>query len=368
MNARTFIPAFLLLIAMTVAANGQSIKPQIEAIRSVGPKAKGHVAAIEAMKTLQSRDASVIPEILNGMDGANALSANWMRSAIESLAQKGDVPWQAIEAYLGDTKHSPLGRRLAYEMVVAKDPGKVAKLLPNMLDDTSLEIRRDAVDFLVKSIDKSEKDNAIASFQKALDKARDPDQIKSIVDSLDELGTKIDITEHMGYLTEWYMIGPFDNKEKGGFDVAYPPERKVDLEEKLKGVEGEVAWKKAKGDGEVGYFDLNKLLGKHKGAVAYTYTDFESDSDQVVSVRLTSKNGNKVWINGEMVFANHVYHSGGGIDQYTGKAKLKKGKNQILIKVCQNEQTQPWAQEWFVQFRITDLTGKAIKPVKSEKF
>lgn len=354
---------FILLIPflMIGTADGQSIKSQIEAVKNIGPKGKGHPAAIAAMQVLQDQDASAIPEMLVGMDGADILSANWLRSAIESVASKNEnIAWDKIENFLTETEHSPFGRRLAYEMIVNHDPEKKNALLPKMLDDPCLEIRRDAVAFLIDSIDSSDKEKATATYRAALDQARAPDQIDSIIKSLDELGTKIDITKHMGYITNWYVIGPFDNKEKGGFDVAYPPERKVDLEEKLKGTEGEVAWTKKTGEGELGYFDLNKLLGKHKGAVAYAYAEFVSDSDQTVNVRLTSKNGNKIWVNGEMAMSNHVYHSGGGIDQYVGTAKLKKGSNKILVKVCQNEQKEQWAQEWFIQFRVTDLTGKAI--------
>jgi hypothetical protein len=31
-----------------------------------------------------------------------------------------------------------------------------------------------------------------------------------------------------------------------------------------------------------------------------------------------------------------------------------------VVKVCQNEQTEPWAQNWAFQLRLCDATGKAI--------
>jgi hypothetical protein len=39
---------------------------------------------------------------------------------------------------------------------------------------------------------------------------------------------------------------------------------------------------------------------------------------------------------------------------------LKKGTNKILVKTCQNEQTESWAQDWKLQIRITDTAGKAL--------
>jgi hypothetical protein len=41
---------------------------------------------------------------------------------------------------------------------------------------------------------------------------------------------------------------------------------------------------------------------------------------------------------------------------------LKKGKNTLLVKCCQNEQTEQWTVEWRFQLRICDATGTAILP------
>jgi hypothetical protein len=42
------------------------------------------------------------------------------------------------------------------------------------------------------------------------------------------------------------------------------------------------------------------------------------------------------------------------------RARLRAGKNVILLKVCQNEQSEDWAQTWQFQFRVCDATGTAI--------
>ena len=44
----------------------------------------------------------------------------------------------------------------------------------------------------------------------------------------------------------------------------------------------------------------------------------------------------------------------------TARGTLRKGKNVILLKVCQNEQTDAWAQNWQFQLRICDPVGTAI--------
>ena len=77
--------------------------------------------------------------------------------------------------------------------------------------------------------------------------------------------------------------------------------------------------------------------------------------------RIGSKNAWKLWVNGELLFARDEYHRGKTrIDQFVIDGKLKKGTNDILIKVCQNEQTQSWTKQWEFNFRITDQEGSVI--------
>jgi hypothetical protein len=50
------------------------------------------------------------------------------------------------------------------------------------------------------------------------------------------------------------------------------------------------------------------------------------------------------------------------MDQFIVRGELKPGKNVILLKVCQNEQKEDWAQVWQFQLRVCDSIGKAILP------
>ena len=58
--------------------------------------------------------------------------------------------------------------------------------------------------------------------------------------------------------------------------------------------------------------------------------------------------------------AQEEYHRGMFFDQYIFRANLKQGENTLLLKVCQNEQTEDWAQVWAFQLRICDLTGRGL--------
>ena len=48
------------------------------------------------------------------------------------------------------------------------------------------------------------------------------------------------------------------------------------------------------------------------------------------------------------------------IDQYVGRGELKRGSNLILVKICQNEQMEDWAQTWAFRLRVCDSRGTAV--------
>ena len=110
----------------------------------------------------------------------------------------------------------------------------------------------------------------------------------------------------------------------------------------------------------MGVVDLTKALDKHKGAVTYAYAEFLADKAQPADFRLGCINATKLWVNGKELSANHVYHAGMQVDQYIAKGELLAGKNTILLKVCQNEQKEAWAQDWKFQLRVCDKIGTAI--------
>ena len=109
---------------------------------------------------------------------------------------------------------------------------------------------------------------------------------------------------------------------------------------------------------------VNKPLTALKQSTAYAYTTFESASEREAELRLGCKNAWKVWLNGKLLFARDEYHRGQRMDQYKLKCHLRKGRNEILVKCCQNEQTESWTVEWEFQLRVCDSGGTAILPAK----
>lgn len=353
---------FAVTLLTTMPAKAVDLAELIKAVNAVGPEGKGHAEAIEAMKKLSAQPASEIPTMLVGMNQSNRLSVNWLRSAIESAASNGNLPIAELKSFLETETHSQYARRLAFELIVEALPEQKNAMLAEMLDDPSLEIRRDAVELEISKIKSADsKEAKISGYLAALNQAREIQQTKAIAEALSELGREVDMVKHFGMMTDWQLIGPFPNKEQSKFDEVYPPEKSIDLKASYTGdADLKVSWKSHQSEDAEGAVDLNKALSNHKGAIAYAYTEYDAVKEMEVDVRLGCINANKVWVNGQLVLSNNVYHAGMNLDQYIGKATLKKGRNTILIKVCQNEQKEPWAQRWQFQFRLTDHTGKTV--------
>jgi hypothetical protein len=92
----------------------------------------------------------------------------------------------------------------------------------------------------------------------------------------------------------------------------------------------------------------------------YSVTTFRSAEKQAAELRLGTPNAWKLWVNGELVFEREEYHRSTRMDQFRIPVSLRAGDNTIMLKVCQNEQEQDWAQDYTYQLRVCDSGGVAI--------
>jgi hypothetical protein len=197
-------------------------------------------------------------------------------------------------------------------------------------------------------------------YQQAFHAARDEDQVNIATEKLKALGRPPDLSRHYGFIMTWKLIGPFDNSGQKGFANTYPPEENVDFAATHIGKNGNVKWIEYTTQDEYGNVDLNAAIGKHMGAVVYAAAEFFSEAPRPIELRLGTVNANKIWLNGKLLHSAEVYHALSKLDQYIGRGELQAGRNLILIKICQNERTETWAQVWKFQFRVCDKIGTAV--------
>jgi len=362
---------FALSLAVT-SSHAQDVNSLLLRIKAVGKEGVGNVEAGKAWKELVAKGAGVLPDVLAGMDDANPVAVNWLRGAVEAIQDKADakgekIPQAKIEAFLLDTKHTGKARRLAYECLVKLDPKTPERLLPTMLDDPGAELRRDAVAAKL-TFAKSPAFEKVASakkfYQDLLTHARDLDQVEKICDELKKQGVEVDRTAHFGLITRWLVAGPFDNTNGAGFNNVYPPEKGVDIKAVYQGKGNkEVQWQELVAANTKDFLSLVNLqtpFGKLKGAVAYGYAAVNSETERPVELRAASNNAVRIWLNGKEIYFREEYHHGMDMDQHIANGVMKAGRNEILIKVCQNEQKEAYADVWSFQLRVCDALGAAV--------
>jgi hypothetical protein len=351
------------------AFGADDLQPLLKTLQSVGPGGLGNREAAQAWQELVRADAGRLPTILAGLDDAGPLASNWIATAVDAVAERqlqsgGKLPAAELERFVLDARHAPKGRSLAYQWLSRVDSTAPRRLLAGMLNDASAELRRDAIAQFIEETsllaESGKTLEAAARYREALRAARDFDQIALLVQRLRKLGQQVDPARLLGFIVKWKLIGPFDNPEEKGYDTVYPPEQKLDLNASYEGKRGKLRWMDYTSKDDYGLVDLNAAIAEEKGVAAYATAEFIAAKPRRVQFRLATLNAVKLWLNGRLIDEHKVYHLGSQLDHYVSQAELQAGRNVILLKICQNEQTQDWAKPWAFQLRVCDEAGVAV--------
>lgn len=137
------------------------------------------------------------------------------------------------------------------------------------------------------------------------------------------------------------VLGPFENQKAKdvslGLSQVLPPETELNLKATFKGkANRRIRWKTVKaGDLKPGGFvDLCALLGQVDLAVAYALIVLHADRGQTLPVHLGSDDALAVWLNGKGILRHDVPRAAHPL-QNTVNLKLRKGRNQLLLKISQ---------------------------------
>ncbi len=365
----------LLAVAVGRAADEQD--ESLQTLLNVGQYPAGEPAVSAAWRQVAAWDVNRLSEVLTALDQADPVARNWLRSAIDGILEKSTAPLpkDVLQRIVADPSRGLASRRVAWELLESVDAELVASLIPSFLHDPAAEFRRPAVAHLLAQADALPNDPQKRKelLLKAFDAARSEDQVTAIAKSLAALGESVDLAEHFGFVRTWHIIGPFENQEMTGFDHPNPIEaltledfdakgKPLPADAENQGINGPVQWQTVQAKPDTGEVDLNAALGKLKGVLAYGAAVFDSSESQAVELRLRLQNPFKIWVNGQLVLAQRVGHTGNAFDQYRVPVQLRAGRNVLIVKACQPEppQDNEWYDTWHWSVRVCDSTGTAI--------
>jgi hypothetical protein len=361
--------ALSVAVVASLPARGDEVGDLLKDLRATRAQGAGSPAARAAWDRLVRQGPAVLPRILEAMDTPDVVVANWLRTAFDRIAEpelaRGgkQIDAAALLAFVRDAKHEGRARRLALDVVERLRPGTRARLVPGWLEDP--EFRYDAVQRALRDLDRDKnipRDKAVAILRRAFASTRDLEQGRALAARLKALGVTVSVADHFGFLRDWYVIGPFDAHGMKGFRTAYPPEQKVDLAAGYEGKDGnKLRWKRftAPEGPTVPYsalVNLREPLGDAADAVAYAYTAFTAPEGRAVEFRGAADDNLSVWVNGEKVFAFEEYRNGIRLDRHRFRARLRKGVNTVLVKVCQANPEPNWE---FI-LRVVDAAGRGL--------
>ncbi len=359
-----------LALALPPASPSAEVADLLKQLHTIGPQAEGSAAARAAWEKLVTHGSEVLPAILEAMDTPDTVAANWLRTAFDCVAERAlkaggkKIPVEPLLRFVEDSKRNGRARRLALDLVEQVTPGHRDRLIPGWLDDP--EFRYEAVEHLMAQTARlSALETVRTNYRRAFEAARDVEQVKAAAKKLKDFGIDIDVLAHLGFFRDWYVIGPFDAKGMKGFATVYPPEGKIDLEASHAGKSGAVKWKRVTispdAPGRTGLLSLAQALGDADDAVGYAYTTFHAPGATEVTFGGAADDNLTVWVNGTRVFGFEEYRNGVRMDRHRFKARLQKGVNTILVKVCQGP-FDPSGHEpnWEFLLRMVDTTGKGF--------
>ncbi|MBC8353308.1 MAG: serine hydrolase [Planctomycetes bacterium] len=155
------------------------------------------------------------------------------------------------------------------------------------------------------------------------------------------------------FLQQWTVLGPIPAFIEGGPRTANAAKRKsfdVDL---LKEAGGEASAKPSVGaevtirgkslkwarhSSESDEIDLKKAVGEHEWSIAYAFANVHSEQATLGVLGIGSDDAVRIWLNGELLHDNWASRSLRQDDDLV-PVKLRKGANQLLLKVLNRKYT-----------------------------
>ncbi|HYH63736.1 MAG TPA: hypothetical protein VD866_03465 [Urbifossiella sp.] len=366
--SRRFRPGWAVAVALALFAASAPAQPDdlakaIATLKGVTKEGAANDAAGPAWKAVVDAGAPALLPTLRAVDDANPTAANWLLTAAGAIAERHRKDKGTFSPELDsiplDAKYAPSARRFAYELAVLQTPSLANTLLPKLLDSPEPNLRREAIAHGVKLaglVASGSGEAEKAAYRRLFALTREKEQAEELAKALAAFGEKANVTEHFAFITHVRLVGPFHSEKGKALTLAYPPETTPAAAE-YDGKEGKVTWQAQATADKYGKFDLNETVGRLKNACVYARATVHADKATPAEIRVGSPNAVAIYLNGKKLFGREEYHHGDQMDYHVGKGVLTAGENTIVVKVCQNNQTDSWAQRWQFQARVCDATG-----------
>jgi len=160
-----------------------------------------------------------------------------------------------------------------------------------------------------------------------------------------------DMAERSGFISRWWVAGPFPNANDVAERISYFPERSIDFEQSQRFGDIMAGWQQIETDNIWGVIPFARIFGRQQYA-AYAYAEIELPDDMHAQFKIGSNDGVVCWVNGQKVHENLVARSL-KVDEDVVDVDLERGTNRILLKVPNRG-----GINWEACLRICDQNGE----------
>lgn len=216
-----------------------------------------------------------------------------------------------------------------------------------------------------KALRKSDPARAKALLRDVLDTTTNRDRANAAWQALRLLGENRNPARERGYLTHYWLIGPFASWE---LDEVWPPEQAYlggnswngDLPapwtKQTHPAKGgaQAAWREAMISDAFGVVDLLQRVSPEYYVLAYGVSVVYVPEEQGAVLRLGSDDGITVWLNGEEIHTNPAVRQF-QVDEDSVPIRLKAGRNEFFFKIGNGERL------WLFAARLLNSNGKPLE-------
>ncbi len=338
-----WLALFAALPALTLPLPGHAVPSAVEGSRA--PRNVGGEGP-----RLTARGADPIPSVGEGSRTPRIAGGEGARLAAEDATGRDDG-WSSLPSYAGASsddaardRFDSLRRRIEQRIA---EPGVAADLyeLMELVGETgSLERAADLLYAVVQSGRAHPEVRALARRQAATVE-RWRGRLPRMKTNLAALGT----------VTSLSVVGPFDNENKGGYDVVHGPEEAFDLSGSYPGLRSEVSWRAIDGLGRTGPIVLHEAIRPTDGVLVYAAVVLDAPAATSAVIHMGTPGAAKAWLNGRAIFADPSYHPA-RFDQRAIPVRLERGKNPLLLKLASGG-----AGPFQLELRVVGEDGQPIR-------
>ena len=133
-------------------------------------------------------------------------------------------------------------------------------------------------------------------------------------------------------ITNWMIVGGFDNNERTGLNKSFGPEENIALDQTYEGKEWQVKWRPVFPFRREGSIDLNIVRPK-KWIAAYLRTGFVLAQPTNALLQISFSGAFRVWLNGQPVAEENKYNT---YEDFMRRVPLAfhAGTNVVVVKLC----------------------------------